>query len=389
MTATSHFEPTRASELAGTGTSKLRISAVLAARRKLEGSYTKLEKAIKNAIAPEGMAPSNVEGAPRFVDRRKLKSIVENDPKLVLSIGELRAIDLYLEHFGHGLAYNPLFEKRELLRHVADSGRVSFLLGSKIDESDPFRINISHWDFLSLDHIQTGVLGISPNVNTKSHEVLMRKEHGRARRDLGDERLNELFDNRGPSLVCLGSSRGNQMAEWMLCRMAEEPRVFQDAGPAARADLPFRFVWSSEHHSYVMPSQFHMHGAEADRENPEVGEAVLQRGAACLRHAGGYEIDELTDGSKGEGWTYALCAAQRRERGRVWLLVAGLTGPATYAASRWVDRMATDLDVLSEQDRSRVHWSIVRAEARKVERPNQSSYEVGNAEFVTGGVAWK
>ncbi|MBW2383603.1 MAG: hypothetical protein JRG92_08205, partial [Deltaproteobacteria bacterium] len=197
----------------GGGTPRLRISRVLREMKEREGSYLKLEQAIRNAISGTQGSATGDDGSPRFVDRRKLKAIVENSSKLVLSIGELRALDQY-----------------EVLRCVADFGRVAFLLGSKTDEHDAFRVNISHWDLLGLNHIQNGVLGFSQNVRIDIREVRMQVNETLARSDLDDPELNQLFDDHGPSLVILGSSRGNQMAEWALTRMANEA-PYVAAGP--------------------------------------------------------------------------------------------------------------------------------------------------------------
>ena len=63
------------------------------------------------------------------------------------------------------------------------------------------------------------------------------------------------------------------------------------------------------------------------------------------------------------GYTYAVCAAQRRARGQIWLLVAGVTGPATYAAAKWVHRMATTMDDAESGKPSKMFWNIVRSNA--------------------------
>jgi hypothetical protein len=348
------------------------------------GSYSKLEQAIKDSIAEQGSDPK-LPGAPRAIDRRKLKAIVDDDPKLVLTIGELRALDLYLERFGDGLAFNPLFEKPELLRGLAESGRVDFLLGSKADKTDDFRINISHWDLLGLNQIQSGVLGFSQRVHVEIREVPMQKNIKHARGELHNPELVELFGDNGPSLVCLGSIRGNQMAEWMLCGMGGDLERFRDVQPKLPPHLPFHFVWAKDR-GYVLESAFHRYGKDAAHEDPEVGQAVLKKKAAGFHHDDRYIIDELTHSDNDDGYTYALCAAQRRRRGQIWLLVAGLTGPATYAAAKWVRGMPAGLDDYKPGEASPVYWSLVRAKATRVQESTRLTYQVGEAEFVAGDV---
>jgi hypothetical protein len=316
-----------------------------------------------------------------------LRDIVHNDPKLVLSLAELRGIDRYLERFGHGLAYNPFFEKPELLRCVAESRHALFLLGSKRDPKDDFRINISHWDVLGLSCIQGGVQGYAENLLLDIRETRMHEDVTEARQDLDDSELQRLYSKRGPSLLCLGSSRGNQMAERMLCNMANL-KPFTDNAPGKHRNLPFYFVWAKPR-DYVLPSQFHLYADDAISDNREAGEAVMQKRAACFWHEGGYLIDDLSIDGKREGFTYALCAAQRRENKQIWLLVAGLTGPATYAAARWVHKMPTDFDHQSKSGRpSWVFWNLLRAKATPVAEGKGGIYTVGDAEVVTHGVAW-
>ncbi|MEE8164645.1 MAG: hypothetical protein V3T64_03670, partial [Myxococcota bacterium] len=162
-----------------------------------------------------------------------------------------------------------------------------------------------------------------------------------------------------------------------------------DPDPGKLRDLPFHFVWPTRPRDYVLPSQFHIYGEGAIREDQDAGEAVMQKRAACFRHAGGYFIDELTTDGKREGYTYALCVAQRREQRQIWLLVAGLTGPATYAAARWVHRMATDFDRDRKPGRpSWVFWNLLRAKATPVTEAKGGTYAVGDAEVVASGAAW-
>lgn len=366
---------------------RLRIAQVLEGLKKDKGSYSKLERAIKVAVEHDtGPVPVS-KAILRGVDRRKLKAIVEDDPKLVLSVSEIIALDKYLEPLGHGLAYNPFLLKPELMLRLAESGQIAFLLGSKPDPLDPFRINISHWDFLGLNSIQEKVLGCSQKkVLIDIREVRMRTNLNRARMDLDDEKLLRPFDEDGPSIVCMASSISNLMTEWMLCRMAKQ-KEFTRTAKEHRPELPFEFVWSRPR-EFVISSQFHLPPEEARLENQKFGNEILAKNASGLRYAGGCLIDDMTIEDKTEGYTYAVCVAQRRERGQIWLLVAGLTGLATYAASKWVHNMATPLHDAKPGTPSRVFWNIVRAKAVKVTESGRVAHRVDDAEVVAGGVAW-
>jgi hypothetical protein len=64
---------------------------------------------------------------------------------------------------------------------------------------------------------------------------------------------------------------------------------------------------------------------------------------------------------EGKAWTmYGVIAAQRRANGNVWLVVSGLAGPATLAASRLVKRINAELPVADRQN-SPVLWMPVKA----------------------------
>ena len=365
---------------------RLRISRVLAREKDKLETFSGLAEQIQEAIrGPDGAFPEG-EGVPRAVDRRKLKQIIENDPSLVLSLRELRAIDKYLEPMGEGLAYNPLFEKSEVLRCIAESGRVEFMLGSKPDDVERLRINISHWDFLGMNQIESAVRDISRDAHVRVREVRMPETVDEGREALTEPGLRELFGGHGPSIVSLGSARSCLASELMLSRMASlEPGQHHQSGAAD--ELPFRFVWPRDR-GFVLPSAFNLYGEDANRDDPAVGEAVLQREAACFRHQGQYLVDELSCKGRSEGNTYALCAVQKREGGQIWLLVAGLTGPATSAAAQWVHKMPSALDDYAQGELSPVFWYLLRAEATRVQEHQRETIRVGEAQVVVGGQAW-
>ena len=132
-------------------------------------------------------------------------------------------------------------------------------------------------------------------------------------------------------------------------------------------------------------ARIHLYGDDVNRINPEAGQAVLEKRAAGFHYSDSYLIDELTRDNRDTGYTYALCAAQRRPRGQIWLLVAGLTGPATYGAAQWVHRMPSALDDYKPGQASEVFWHVVRAKATKMKERTRETYKVGEAEWVTDG----
>lgn len=369
------------------GATRLRIAGLLEERMRAERGYSKLSRAIQDAIDEHDTTRRSEAALARAVDRRKLKQIIENDPGLVLSVSELLGLDFYLSRFGESLAAHPLFEKPELLRLLAESRRSVFLLGSKHDPGDTFRTNISHWDVLGLSAIQNGIQGYSAATRLDILETRMRESKAAAVADGREERIAALTGAGGPSIVCLGSSRGNQMTERLLGGMAGVP-AFEKRERFEPLDLPFYFVWSDQH-AYALDSRFHLDARDALAEDEAAGRSVADEGAAAFRTRDGYLIDALSAGEKREGFTYALCAAQRREDDQIWLLVAGLTGPATCAGARWVHRMPTQLDLNRRRgERSPVFWTIVRSHVTRLGDPSERNYQIGEAQYVTDGVDW-
>jgi hypothetical protein len=55
--------------------------------------------------------------------------------------------------------------------------------------------------------------------------------------------------------------------------------------------------------------------------------------------------------------SYGVCIAQRRRGGQIWLVLAGVTCPATYAAACLADRLALPLHPTRPGQPSLVHWT--------------------------------
>ena len=193
--------PPAPSDLSSPG---FRLGRALGERKEKEGSYAALARAITKSNAAASGTDATLEDRSRALDRRKLRAIVEGAPNLVLSLQELRALDCYLERYGEGLAYVPLFEKPDLMQTLAESGRVTFLLGSK---PEPEHRYFSHWDVLAMAEIQRGISSSGVSVRFDIQDVLLHETLEAATASSKIEGWAELLEDRGPSLVCLGSGR--------------------------------------------------------------------------------------------------------------------------------------------------------------------------------------
>jgi hypothetical protein len=344
------------------------LSEFLGERKKAGRGYKGLAQAI-SACAPQREGPADV------IDRRKLQRIVEGKKEWSLGLKELRVLDRYLEQCGQpGLAQRPIFSKPDIMDSLGESGRVSFLIGSTPDP-DRGRRNMAHWDVLAAAEIQRAVNTHGASVRFDLHEVPTRESSSDTR-----ELLSDLMAESGPSLVCAGSSRTNTASELMLSEMFG-CQPFPKVQPDERHDLPFYFVWNDQL-SYLMPSHFRL---QTDRIgelgiHPEQGDPIESGEGSGIATRGRLFVDRITPGGWGDA--YGLCVAQRRKRGQVWLVLAGVSGAATFAASRLIRQ-------LPPGDEMVVTWAIVGGHIAKGTDAALSSARVLQDEgIVYGPESW-
>jgi hypothetical protein len=341
-------------------------------------TYVALAKAISaaNQLTEKDKEP---------LDRRKLKKIVDGDQDLVLSIAELHALDRYLEPFGEGLAYNSLFLRANVLQTIADAGKpVTLLLGSKPIEDS--RLNLDHWDVNALAEIQRGVSNFAPDVRFDIRDVLLHEDLKSARRSVNSGKWTDLLDDdHGPSLVCLGCNRATHAAEAMLSIMFDTD-PFKDA-PKTKAELPFHFVWPPDL-DHVFPSAFRYTSDDISALDPKAAKIIEDKGASALEMGGVVHLDRLKQRKTSE--SYGVCVAQRRPGGQIWFVLAGVTGPATYAAARLAGKLALNLRPTRPGKATRPYWAAVRANVgRDLTRSFGNFLEVKDQEIVSGPHAWE
>ena len=59
--------------------------------------------------------------------------------------------------------------------------------------------------------------------------------------------------------------------------------------------------------------------------------------------------------------SYGVIAAQRRPEGQIWVVIAGLTGPGTYAAATCLNAVEAPLPNAEDPHRGQVLWAVVEA----------------------------
>jgi len=359
---------------------ELHIASVLAAHHREKKSFVALAKAIHEAnhLGEKDKQP---------LDRRKLKKIVDGDPDLVLSMAELHALDRYLEPLGDGLAYNSFFKRSNALQTVAAANKpVTFLLGSK--SVDGSRLSLDHWDVNAFAEIQRGVSRFSRDIRFDIRDVPLHEELKEARKSAAKGKWLTLLRNGGPSLVCLGSSRATHVAEVMLAKMFGTKPFVDD--PALKAKLPFHFVWNSKL-KHVFPSAFRYTAEDLEAIDPSASKIVQSKGASALEMGGTVHLDRLKQRNTTE--SYGVCVAQRRPGGQIWFVLAGVTGPSTYAAALLASSLALPLRPKDPDSRDRSslpYWTAVRAIVQIDSSQTSGNFlTVANKEIISGPHAWK
>lgn len=323
----------------------LRLARVLRERTDECGGYTQLAEAIR-VVWGTKKPP---------VDRRKLRRIVYQDDSVTFSITEIRALDKYLTPFGEGLADRALLVRRSLLSSLSAKDRAKLLLGAYPRKDE--RIDVSRWDMRAVSILQAELGHLHPGTKSKIDDMLLREEL--ATDPEAREQFERYLEDKELGLCTVGASRSNPASEGALCTMfSVEPFV-----EPAKGELPFRFIWS-EKPDKTLPSAF-AYGADdiQARDAGLAGRVRDDKAWALLAQGELYETPRTKE-DEGEEWKdYGIVAAQRRPGGRAWLVVAGLSGPATFASALAVieQRTGTMPEAPNKASPSKIIWSLVEA----------------------------
>ena len=343
---------------------RLRIAGVLAKQKDKLKSYVKLQIEISQA--------SGI-----FVDRRKLKKIVDGED-VAISRSDFAAIDAYLAPMGESLAEKPLFEAPRILPGLVAKENVLVLLGSN-PGSENLRADLSLWDLRAMMALKGGINAVRPQTLVDIVDVEF-KPGVRPNPDARKARP-ELFDER-VSVCSIGSPRACWASESMMAEMFGVP-AFGEPDPT----LPFHFVWSPKIEN-LPPSTFAVAVVSLKGVEGVDARALSLKGARGLKVGRRVFVAE----SAGRRWkSYGVIVSQRRATGQVFLVLAGLSAPATLGtALALVNKSTGTLPEPSEGGRGHgpVRWAIIEAtgedeggnwDARKVE-----AFEVVHTELHHG-----
>ncbi|MBN2506038.1 MAG: hypothetical protein JXQ71_05030 [Verrucomicrobia bacterium] len=353
----------------------LRLTRIIKQQVEIKGGCLGLEQAIRSAN------PNIKAGGVQVgVSRHKLKQIAEEDENVVLKLWELRALDRYLTSLdcGLSLADKPIFEKLGILEALKESGPICFILGSRANLKQHVH-ELRRWDCRAMAVLMHDMGKQLGHVNFDFEDI---PGNSSIKRLVSSS--HPLLGRQGPSLISIGSTRACLATEILLARMFNQ-KPFGYTSPRA-APPPFSFVWSPNVRP-SFPSGFSLTAANFAARLPGKLAREIRRNQAWALMVGsrGYRV----------GWhhqtttMYGIVAAQRRQDGKIYLVVAGISGPATYAAAQLVRQIADELPYpMGKNAHGQVLWAAIKVPVTTCPSMPGDNRRVGKADFLVKPQTW-
>lgn len=304
---------------------------------------TALEEECK-ILASTGFRVPDKDGKPASnptaIDRRKLDRIAAGDDGVNLHLWELRLLASYFERkYGVDLTETPVFEKVNIYEPLTSGGKVCFLFGMRPEATEKAN-SLRLWDLRSMTVIAEEVYQTRHRVELDWQFI--EPTPAKNLEDKSDEW----------NLISIGSPRANVATEILLSRMFGVT-PFQTMTPRADPILPFSFVWSQPVQSAFAATDtaLQAHAVAAEYTALKTGNAsgMLINGRA-----------HVVDNSYTTALIPGVIAAQRMANQKIVVVVAGLSGPATFGAAKLLKEFTAELPPASSDPASTgVLWAAV------------------------------
>jgi hypothetical protein len=306
------------------------------------------------------------------IDRRRLSAFLDGTAKSI-RFEDLSALSKHLAK--GGLRLSQIFESPSLIDALAKSRRIAFLIGAKPERPGP---GTSWWDLRSLSETIQSLNNSVPQARPwELYDVLEADDPTSLSPDRYAEQLHRadwldlLADDSEFSVLSFGSPIANHATEVMLAHMYGVPPFSRDV-----SGVPFQFVWSDTRYD-ERPSSFAIRGTQ--RAQIDHGKMSSEWNVWGIDVGG--EL-HLIDRHADPALTFGVIAAQRRRGGQVWAVLAGATGPGTYAASTLLTDHPGPPDGAEQGEHSRTCWIPIQANERGSEA--RKTQTVSNATKVYG-----
>lgn len=279
------------------------------------------------------------------------------------AISDLRAITTFLALHGETV---DLFEPCTLINSLVNTGhvictipvlkRVQALSAQRGDEYA--REYVGALDVHSFNEILQAVHRSQPTARVELEQVpryaLDEVAIGRQRDHAQMQSLLELSE---PSICCIGGLLVSSLPEIMISRMFEVKPFHRTSILHHARRLPLSFTWGSQDNRELLKSQLLRTVQDLADSGLEVGTDVLE--TIRMNRANAIVVDDHVFAARfrEEAYSdYGIVVAQRRDK-QLWVVVAGLSGPGTYAASCQLENIALRDNV----DLSRPTYAVVKA----------------------------
>ncbi len=292
-----------------------------------------VEKAL-HTLSPNGLADAinaanQAAKTGASITRYVLLRLVNNTKNVSLSYSNLVALDCYFSQQGQGLDENPIFERRGLLNCLVEKKRVTFLFAGKPSITEKHD-DVSLWDTRSIAKIIQDLYQCQSGIEVELLDVLLANNSS----ELPGMAWYERLEQTDRSIICIGSPRACLASEVMLSKMCQvDPFVRPKPAIGNIESLPFYFLWPSRLRLNI-DSHFVPKLADVRQVDPKLAEEVRRNKSAAICLDGKWTSIPM----QGKHWNmYGIIAAQRRSGGQIWMVIAGISGPATYAASHLIE----------------------------------------------------
>lgn len=320
-----------------------RLVAEEIARSSSQGLEAAVEEECK-ILAKAGFRIPDKEGEltaiAATIDRRKLDQIARGNEAVNLRLWELRVLASYFERkYGIDLSETPVFEKLSFYEPLTKGGKVSFLLGLRPDASERAS-SLRLWDLRSMTAIANAAYQTGHRIELDWRFV-------------ESAPINVLEGkSEGWNFVSIGSPRANIASEILLSKMFGVA-PFQSEAEHPRLTLPFSFVWPQPLRSTFATSVSSLHAPVGDAE---LAALKSGRASAMLINKRAHVV-HLT---YMQATIPGVIAAQRMIDERIVVVVAGLSGPATFGAANLLKNLTAELPPYSpDPERAAVVWAAV------------------------------
>jgi len=299
----------------------------------------------------------------KTIERRKLSQLAKRMP-VSLTLDELDALDTYLFKT-EGFGLESLFPEH-VLKSLLRPGKVKLLLGTRPIGSEGRIVGVSKWDMLAMARIYNYMFLPGPTVDVDIVDVHL---EDRTLNELTPDNYEEKFaeaewfkvlkGSEYASVVSIGSSRSSLASEIMLAEMFGVRPFDLNSN---KSKLPFYFYWDFRS-PHVPPSSFAVDVPPAMRRD-EQGEEVFGLKIAGRDTVWVYRPTGDCGGKTRKWETFGVIAVQRRARGQLWVVIAGLTAVGTLGASYQLLSMETAPRAQLGLD-SPVRWCVVSVGAEQ------------------------